>query len=390
MSQTTKLVITTGHYPKKDVGAVGYAVETTINRELMSNMQKIADNYFKVPKGLIVYWNDNITGSGTVGTNLYNTVKECNKHVNAKLVVNLHLNSFSNENSNGTENYISRYSSKKNELTHVSNNIIKELQKLGYTDRKTKETTTFYFNMNTEAPSMLTESFFVSNKRDVEIYYANKIKIAYIYIAEFMKYVGLGQYVKPFKDTMLIESNVGTPSKNTASNGKEILGYRLFTGTYNDKVTAVNQGKKINFIKGWNVYTEKVNGKYRLKTGLFKTMQDAENGAKFLLDNKITTVYHIITEYPENIKVEKPINANNNVETKLHYIKFNDGLPYDDVKASAENVRKSTKWIVHTLQHKNGKYYNKTGTFKTKKDATLGLQTLNERKLIKEGVVMEN
>ena len=387
MTQNVKLVITTGHYPRKDVGAVGYAVESTVNRELLANMKLIANKYFKVPSNLIVFWNDDYTGNGTVGQNLYNTVQQCNRYPNAKLAVNLHLNSFGKDSANGVENFVSKFSMKKNELKAMSDKIIVELVQLGYTNRKTKETSTLYFNMNTVAPSILTETFFVSNKRDVEIYYANKLKIAYIHLVKFMEYSGLGFYVKPYKDTML---NTTVSNTTNSTHDKSILGYRLFTGTYANKVTAVNQGKQINYSKGWNIYVEEVNGKYRIKTGLFKTMEDAENGAKYLIENKISSVYHIETERPHNVKVEKPINANTNKEDKLHYIKFGEGQTEQQVKTSAENVRKSTRWIVHSLQHKDGKWYNKTGTFKNKETAELGLQTLKERKLVTEGIVLEN
>lgn len=170
-----KINIHAGHNPdgKTACGAVGLIKESTEARYLVD---EIVDKLKK--DGITVY--DCTVNNGTSQSDvLEKIVKKCNSH-DVDLDVSVHFNSGRNDRkgdgkSGGTEVWMRGCSGiKKAAGTKICN----KLEKLGFTNRGIKETTSLYFLNHTKAPAILIEVCFVDDKDDVKIYKANRDEIA--------------------------------------------------------------------------------------------------------------------------------------------------------------------------------------------------------------------
>lgn len=170
-----KINIHAGHNPdgKTACGAVGLIKESTEARYLVD---KIVDKLKK--DGITVY--DCTVNNGTSQSDvLEKIVKKCNAH-DVDLDVSVHFNSGRNDRkgdgkSGGTEVWMRGCSGiKKAAGTKICN----KMEKLGFTNRGIKETTSLYFLNHTKAPAILIEVCFVDDKDDVKLYKANKDEIA--------------------------------------------------------------------------------------------------------------------------------------------------------------------------------------------------------------------
>lgn len=154
-----------------DYGAVGYVHESAVAREITKNVIKYLEE-----DGIKCY---NCTDASTKG-NVTSHLKEiCDKHnkYDANLAVSIHLNSsLMTKQPLGSEVYYSSGGSKVKAKTAKA--VCKELAEEGFKNRGTKVNNNLYFLNHTNDPAILIEAFFVSSKADVDLYNANKKKVA--------------------------------------------------------------------------------------------------------------------------------------------------------------------------------------------------------------------
>lgn len=154
-----------GHNAYPDTGAVGFMKEDTgtnaIGNCLIQIMNARGGNAHCVsPLG---------QRFGNVTQSLAYRVNAANND-NATRFISIHIDSFPDPAPKGVSVY---YTSQKGHDIAVP--ILRELVKLGYEDRGVKQTNNFYVLNHTNAPAVLVECGFVSNKEDCDRYEPAKI-----------------------------------------------------------------------------------------------------------------------------------------------------------------------------------------------------------------------
>lgn len=167
-----KINVHAGHNPDGKIacGAVGLIKESTQARKVKNYVIK----YLKLA-GHTVY--DCTCNNGTSQSDVLNKiVKKCNAHT-VDLDVSIHFNSGAGDRKGngkitGTEVEVYKLGTEPNA---TATNIVKEIAKLGFTNRGVKARPDLYVLNSTKAPALLVECCFVDDKDDVELYGAKKM-----------------------------------------------------------------------------------------------------------------------------------------------------------------------------------------------------------------------
>lgn len=163
--------------------------------------------------------------------------------------VDIHANCYSKESANGVETLV--YADNKPEAHAISKNI----SALGFYNRGVKVRTDLYILKNTKAKALLVECFFISNKKDCDLYNKVGAKAIAIAIAEGLT----GEKYKANTSNTTSDTQTPTTSylvKITAS----VLNVRKGAGTNYAIATTIKKNE---------VYTivEEKNGWGKLKSG---------------------------------------------------------------------------------------------------------------------------
>lgn len=166
VSKVITYAIDIGHNVNYDYGAVGIKNENDVNMEVgLKVIKKLEDLGYNVINVLPK------TATSTQNS-LEQRVKKSNEN-NVDLYVSIHFNKF-NGAAKGSEVYTVNAEAKK-----FAENILKNLESLGYTNRGVK-TAQFYVINNATAPSLLVECAFLDSKEDMDRYDAEKIANAIV------------------------------------------------------------------------------------------------------------------------------------------------------------------------------------------------------------------
>lgn len=231
-------------------GASSILNEVTENRKVKDELIKLLKS-----KGHTVYdCTDNI--GTTQVQNLYNIVKNCNKHT-VDLDISIHLNSGRNDKKGDTKtggvevlNYDKRtkaYSDK------ICSSISK---KLGYTNRGTKYAPNLYVLKNTKSLALLVECCFVDDKDDADKWNAKKCAEA---ICEALTGTSTtntstgttssasSSYYKKFTSSSIVDGLKSIGVNSSFSNRRKIAkanGISNYLGTAKQNTKLVELGKK--------------------------------------------------------------------------------------------------------------------------------------------------
>lgn len=109
---------------------------------------------------------------------LYEVINKANKYT-VDYAISHHLNSYSDESSNGVEVWIYDLNDKK--TYDIAKKICDELSKLGLRNRGVKESKKLYWIRKNKNKAILIEYLFCSNKKDCSIYNPQKLANSVIY-----------------------------------------------------------------------------------------------------------------------------------------------------------------------------------------------------------------
>lgn len=218
-----------GHNPAGKVacGAVGLINESTENRrvkdEVISQLREL---------GHTVYDCTVDNGSGQVDV-LKKIVEKCNAHT-VDLDVSIHFNSGAadkkgNGKTTGVEAFVLSASSKSKTYADT---VCREIEALGFKNRKVKYNSGLYVLKNTKAPAMLVECCFVDDRDDVE-------KYDYFSMASAIVKGITGRSVQNVPET----ESAGS-CEETATGPKGAL-YRVQVGAYSKKGNADAMADKL-------------------------------------------------------------------------------------------------------------------------------------------------
>ncbi len=180
MGKNKVVNIHAGHNPdgKTACGAVGLIKESTEARYLVKKIKERMED-----AGITVH-NCTVNNGTSQSDVLQKIVAKCNQH-KVDLDISIHFNSGRSDRkgdgkTGGTEVWMRGCSGiKKAAGTKICN----KMEKLGFTNRGIKETTSLYFLNHTTAPAILVEVCFVDDKDDTKLYKNKKDIIAKV-IAE--------------------------------------------------------------------------------------------------------------------------------------------------------------------------------------------------------------
>lgn len=166
-----KINIHAGHLPdgKVGCGAVGYMKESTESRKVVKELKKL------LKKNYIVY-DCTVNNGKSQNDCLTKIVKKCNKHI-VDLDISIHFNAYKKDKKDGkikgTEVLVySKYTEPKKAPTEV----LRQMEKIGFTSRGIKYRNDLYYLRETKNPAMLIEICFVDDVDDVNLY--KKVDVA--------------------------------------------------------------------------------------------------------------------------------------------------------------------------------------------------------------------
>lgn len=165
-----KINIHAGHNPDGKVGsgAVGYIKESTEARNVVKELKKL------LKKEYTVY--DCTVNNGKSQADVLNKiVKKCNKHT-VDLDISIHFNAYKKTKKDGkvkgTEVLVY---SKVAEPKKTPTEVLRQMEKIGFTSRGIKYRPDLYYLSQTKAKAMLIEVCFVDDKDDVLLYDVKKV-----------------------------------------------------------------------------------------------------------------------------------------------------------------------------------------------------------------------
>lgn len=161
-----------GHNPSGKIacGASDYLDESTQARYLVKQLCK---------KSKSTTYNCTVSDGKSQSDILKKICDKCNSY-KRDIDISIHFNACSHEEKangkvKGTEVWV--YSTTNRNVVSRADKFLKNMEKLGYTNRGVKESKNLYFLKNTVMPSMLIEVCFVDDKDDYLLYKKTKDKI---------------------------------------------------------------------------------------------------------------------------------------------------------------------------------------------------------------------
>lgn len=155
-----KINVHAGHTKQsgKAPGASGFFHESIEDRKVKNALKKI------LRKRGVKVWDCTSQGR-SMYDNLARIVRKCNKH-EVDLDLSIHFNCY-NGSGHGTEAWI--YPGNKKSGSYAKK-IVKNLARIGFSDRGVKSSSDLYVLRHTESPACLVEVCFCDNKGDYKIY----------------------------------------------------------------------------------------------------------------------------------------------------------------------------------------------------------------------------
>lgn len=155
------IAIHAGHNPdgKKACGAVGFGKESTLAREVCAYLTEYLTKYAGIESITDVTCNDGKDASDV----LAKVVAKTNA-IHPDLSVSIHLNASASPSSNGSEVW---YYTNNTNMLDLGNEICRELEKYGYSNRGVKPSSSLVVLRKTKCDSILIECAFVTNRLDM-------------------------------------------------------------------------------------------------------------------------------------------------------------------------------------------------------------------------------
>lgn len=154
------LTISAGHSTKTDPGAVGYRVESELNKLVTLAFVELCKKH-----NIIIYDVTPYDSDLSVVDRLAYEVNKANSY-KSKLHICVHHNS-SNGQAYGTEVYVYENSGF---AAQCANAVVKAISNLGFKNRGVKENKQLYVIRETNMPCILTEIAFVDNINDMDLW----------------------------------------------------------------------------------------------------------------------------------------------------------------------------------------------------------------------------
>jgi len=164
-----KIGIDLGHNCAHDGGAIGFKKENDLIKEVgLKVISKLRTNGHTIidcsPKGSVTSLSDS----------LYQRTSAANRH-NCDIFVSIHFNAFHDPSAHGTEVLYVSPAGKK-----LATPVLTELVNLGFRNRGLKYRDNLHVLNATQMPAILVEGCFVTSRRDMGLYNAEKMANAIV------------------------------------------------------------------------------------------------------------------------------------------------------------------------------------------------------------------
>ena len=176
MKMIKKVTVHAGHNPSGKIacGASDLLDESTEARHIAKKVIKL------LKKNGIKAVNCTVNNGTSQSDVLSKVCAKCNAVADADLHISIHFNSGRNDKkgdgrTGGTEVLLTQNVADKGD---IAKRICNQIEKLGFTNRGVKVTSSLYFLNHTKAPAILVEVCFVDDKDDYMLYRADRIDVA--------------------------------------------------------------------------------------------------------------------------------------------------------------------------------------------------------------------
>ena len=176
MKKINKVTVHAGHNPSGKIacGASDLLDESTEARWIARKVIKL------LRKNGIKAVNCTVNNGTSQSSVLYKICDKCNAVADADLNISIHFNSGRSDKkgdgkTGGTEVLLTKDADDKGD---IAKRVCNQIEKLGFTNRGVKVTSSLYFLNHTKAPAILVEVCFVDDKDDYMLYRADRIDVA--------------------------------------------------------------------------------------------------------------------------------------------------------------------------------------------------------------------
>ena len=176
MKTIKKVTVHAGHNPSGKIacGASDLLDESTEARWITRKVIKL------LRKNGIKAVNCTVNNGTSQSSVLYKICDKCNAVADADLNISIHFNSGRSDKkgdgkTGGTEVLLTKDADDKGD---IAKRVCNQIEKLGFTNRGVKVTSSLYFLNHTKAPAILVEVCFVDDKDDYMLYRADRIDVA--------------------------------------------------------------------------------------------------------------------------------------------------------------------------------------------------------------------